>query len=211
MSLINSRVSVLNLENLPALEELEVRASDGVYGVETQLELRDISKNSALTYLECSNHKLTALDVSNKTALKYLYCSNNKLTVFDVSKNNNTALIDLDCSYNKLTALDVSNKTALTRLNCSDNLLTTLNVSKNTVLGDLYCSRNKLDAAALNALFKDLPSSDGIGCYPPTDAVAINALLKSLPNCPPIVYVSDNPGSNTCDRTIATNKGWRVN
>ena len=35
----------------------------------------DVSKNTALTYLDCSHNDLTSLDVSKNTALTYLDCT----------------------------------------------------------------------------------------------------------------------------------------
>ncbi len=71
-----------------------------------------MSKNTALTWLDCRFNELTELDVSKNTALTDLYCSYNKLTKLDVSKN--TALTHLGCGYNELTELGVSKNTALT-------------------------------------------------------------------------------------------------
>lgn len=124
----------------------------------------DISKNTALISLKCSNNGLKKLDVSNNIALKKLECSFNWLTSLDVS--NNIALTELYCATNKLTSLDVSNNPTLEILESSDNIsirnldisnnpaleklecylngLTTLDVSKNTVLTELYCQLNKL-------------------------------------------------------------------
>lgn len=53
-----------------------------------------MSKNTALTTLDCYGTQITTLDVSHNTAL-------------DLSKN--TALTTLVCGYNQLTELDVSN------------------------------------------------------------------------------------------------------
>ena len=102
----------------------------------------DVSNNTALTYLNCSNNQLTNLDVSKNTALTYLDCSENQLTSLDVSKN--TVLDELRCYRNQLTGLDVSKNTALTKLDCAINQLTNLDVSKNTVLSGLHCYANQL-------------------------------------------------------------------
>jgi len=59
-------------------------------------------------------------------------------------------------------------------------------VSKNTKLQELGCWKNQLSTAALNALFGTLHSNGGT------------------------LYINENPGSATCDRSIATNKGWIV-
>ena len=79
----------------------------------------DVSKNTALTGLNCGHNQLTALDVSKNTALTGLNCGYNQLTALDVSKN--TALTDLDCDKNQLTSLDVSN-TNMDDLDCDDNI-----------------------------------------------------------------------------------------
>ncbi len=145
----------------------------------------NVSKNTALTFLDCDFNNLTSLNVSKNTALTYLDCSSNNLTSLDVSKN--TALTDLSCGYNNLTSLDVSKNTALTYLECSGNNLTSLDVSKNTELTWLYCDENNFSASALNQIFRDLPQvTSGT------------------------IYMSGNPGTETCDKSIAENKGWRV-
>ena len=145
----------------------------------------DVSKNTALTWLDCGGNNLTSLDVSKNTALTELDCYDNNLTSLDVSKN--TALTDLFCRENNLTSLNVSGCTALTELDCYDNNLTSLNVSGCTALTDLSCGRNNLTSAALNQIFRDLPQvTSGT------------------------IYMNSNPGTETCDKSIAKNKGWNV-
>ena len=82
-------------------------------------------------------------------------------------------------------------------LDCKGNNLTSLDVSKNTALTWLDCEDNKLTSSALNQIFRDLPQgktwTEGHGR---TEQSSI------------IIY--DNPGSNTCDKSIAENKGWYV-
>ena len=120
-----------------------------------QLTSLDVSGCTALTGLNCSSNQLTSLDVSKNTALKTLYCFDNQLTSLDVSKN--TALEYLFCYWNQLTSLDVSKNTALEYLYCSDNKLTSLDVS-NTALTNLYCYKNKIQGAAMDALVESLPT-----------------------------------------------------
>ncbi len=99
----------------------------------------------------------------------------------------NTALTYLNCEANNLTSLDVSKCTALTELNCWNNELTSLNVSGCTALTALGCDNNNLSSSSLNKIFGDLPQvEDGK------------------------VVISHNPGTDTCDKSIAENKGWRV-
>jgi hypothetical protein len=54
----------------------------------------------------------------------------------------------------------------------------------------LRCFNNQLTATALNTLFNSLP-------------------IKT----PPVysfMYISNNPGADACDKSIAENRGWRV-
>ena len=140
-------VEGFNIERMPeikyftSLEYLDCWANE-------KLTSLDLSNNTALTYLDCSENQLTSLDVSNCTALMYLSCIDNQLTSLDVS--NNTALTDLSCGYNQLTSLDVSKNTALTALVCADNLLGTLDLSNCTALTYLGCYNNLLTSLDLS-------------------------------------------------------------
>ena len=109
-----------------------------------KLTALDVSKNTQLTMLFCSNNQLSSLDVSRNTHLATLFCSNNQLTSLDISKN--TQLAVLDCSNNQLTSLDISRNTQLTTLFCYNNHFTILDVLKNTALTELDCSKNQLIA-----------------------------------------------------------------
>jgi hypothetical protein len=85
--------------NLKHCIELEVLISPMMYEPITL----DLSKNTALRYLDCSSAKLSELDVSHNTKLVELYCQNNKIKMLNLS--NNTALRVLNCEYNKMTVL----------------------------------------------------------------------------------------------------------
>jgi len=65
-----------------------------------------------------------------------------------------------------------------------------LDVSNNTALKDLHCQANQLMTTALNTLFGSLHSNTMEGG-------------KSI-------RIGNNPGTDTCDTSIATNKGWTV-
>jgi len=195
-----NQITVLDVSRNTALTHLDCG--------DNRLTVLDVSRNTALTYLSCSYNRLTVLDVSRNSALELLNCDDNRLTVLDVSKN--TALTFLSCDDNQLTGLDVSKNTALTLLSCRNKLLTGLDVSKNTALEYLsttdsplerldvsrntaleilWCVRNQLSAVALNALFGTLHSSTILG---------------------KIIHVYGNPGSDACNPSIATEKGWIV-
>jgi len=72
---------------------------------------------------------------------------------------------------------------------CFVNQLTGLDVSMNTALGDLSCMYNQLSVASLNVLFGTLHSNTISG---------------------KVISVFGNPGADTCNPGIATEKGWKV-
>ena len=131
-----------NKTNVSALDVSNNTLLTKLYCSNNQLTALDVSNNTLLVRLSCYYNKLSSLDVSNNTQLTELVCYDNNLSSLDVS--NNTQLTKLDCSYNQLTALDVSNNTQLTRLYCESNKLSNLDVSHNTQLMELVCYRNKL-------------------------------------------------------------------
>ena len=129
-----------NLKSLEGIQYFPNLNKLYVYG--TNLTSLDLSRNTRLTSLNCSNNQLTTLDVSGCVGLKTLYCENNELRKLNLS--NNTALSWLYCSKNDLTDLDVSKNTSLSWLECYENKLVALNVSKNTKLTGLDCKKNQL-------------------------------------------------------------------
>ena len=156
--------SLQGIEYMSALSYLRCYGSSSSSGSPLgKLTKLDVSRNTALTYLNCSYNQLTSLDVTKNTALTDLNCGSNQLTSLDVSKNTvlsqllcdfnqlmsldmskNTELKTLWCGSNQLTSLDVTKNTALTDLNCGSNQLTSLDVTKNTALTGLYCGSNQL-------------------------------------------------------------------
>jgi len=140
-----------------------------------------------LTHFTCNGNKITHLDVSNSKLLKYLQCSNNQLSNLDVC--NNTALQFLQCSKNNLTVLDVSNNIALINLVFDKNQLTSLDVSNNSALMFINSRKNQLSAEALNVLFDTLNNVKVDG---------------------KILFIRNNPGTDTCNQKKATDKGWQI-
>ena len=146
----------------------------------------DVSRNMNLTHLECIANNLTSLDLSKNTKLTDLCCNVNQLTSLDVS--NNIALRNLSCYHNQISNLDVSRNPFLEFLICDRNLMTSLNISNNFLLTSLRCDDNQLQADVLDELFRTLPNVD-------TSAH---------------ITIRSNPGEFLCDRSIATEKGWKV-
>jgi hypothetical protein len=122
------------------------------------------------------------LSERSKTDYEWKYSQASQHTIKIIGGN----IQYLSINGNQLTRLDVGKNTALKELYCRENQLTSLNVGKNTALTYLGCYGNQFSAKSLNALFKTLHSNGGS------------------------IYIGDNPGTNDCDRSIATNKGWEV-
>ena len=169
-------------------------ALTNLYCGDNYISSLDVSKCTALTELSCGSNNLTSLDITKNTALTELSCGGNNLTSLDVSKN--TALTKLWCHHNNLTSLDVTNNIMLIDLSCGNNNLTSLDVSKNTALTYLHCENNNLSASALNKIFNDLPQGKKWNEYGQKKQSTIS--------------IGNNPGTNTCDKSIAENKGWIV-
>jgi hypothetical protein len=121
----------LDVSQMPQLEILTCQGND-------ELETLDLSNNTNLKMLNCSDDGLTTLDLTNNTKLETLYCNENDLESIDVSALSN--LTDFRCRRNDLTSLDVSKNTLLSTLQCSNNQLTSLDLSQNTLLKDVNMS-----------------------------------------------------------------------
>ncbi|MDR1198605.1 MAG: leucine-rich repeat domain-containing protein [Prevotellaceae bacterium] len=131
---------------------------------------------------------LTVFEINRAESLEQLRIYGTDLT--ELNLNGCINLKSLYCNTNSLTSLDVNKCTKLTWLNCSFNQLTSLDVSKCTNLTSLYCDSNQLSATALNSLFTDLP----------VRTAADDAWI----------FYGSNPGSGSCNTSIAENKGWNV-
>jgi hypothetical protein len=173
----------------------KLKKIDGIYYLDN-LTVFEINRAESLEYLSISETDLTELNLNGCINLVELKCYNNQLTSLDVSKC--TKLEKLNCGdydhsipyriSNPLTSLDVSKCTNLTTLECYGNELISLDVSKCTKLTTLDCGYNQLSATALNSLFTCLPVRTAAD-----DAV---------------ILCGHNPGYESCNKSIAENKGW---
>jgi hypothetical protein len=113
----------------------------------------DLSNNTALTYLNCSDSNLIDINISQNTALQYFNASHTGQTQ-DFSFNqidfsNNIHLKTIKVYQSHLNTLDLSNNTELEVLWCGnnnfldtpgvENWFSTLDLSHNTALTDLWC------------------------------------------------------------------------
>lgn len=139
LSISGNKLTSLNLSKNVALTWLDCHNN--------QLKSLDLSKNIALTKLMCWDNQLTSLNVSKNVALTWLECFNNRLAQLNVSEN--VSLEYLLCWSNQLTSLDLSKNIALKYLYCYDNKLITLDLSKNVALKELGCRSNQLTSLDL--------------------------------------------------------------
>ncbi|WP_152570536.1 leucine-rich repeat domain-containing protein [Porphyromonas cangingivalis] len=209
----NTALTVLYCEenHLKSLDLSQNTGLDYLICSKNQLASLDVRQNTALTVLFCAKNELTALDISKNTALTQLYCSDNQLSTLDVSKN--TTLRELYSSNNQLTLLDVSKNIALTKLICYSNLLSSLDVSQNTHLTYLDCEENK----ELSSLKISGSINDRLYCRScKLNTETLNTVFTTLPDVKNLtdkrkeIYIHDNPGTGTCNRKIAVDKGWTV-
>lgn len=128
---------------------------DNIYALEItnmQLLTLDVSKNSSLSSLTCSDNQLTVLNIGKLTNLDYLRCGVNQLTSLDVSQLIN--LTYLWCGSNQITSLDLQNLIKLDLLACENNSLSSLDIGNLTNLKDLHCSENQITSLNLDKLTK---------------------------------------------------------
>lgn len=111
------------------------------------LTCEDFSKNTALSYLDCSYNKIE--DMSLPVSLETLICRFNKLESLKLQNSSNLKI--LDCYGNYLDSLDVSKCTNLEELVCGLNKFTTLDLSNNLKLDYLDLSEcNQLTTVYLS-------------------------------------------------------------
>lgn len=126
------------IEYFPEITNLQIKGSKVAY--------MDITKNTKLEIINCSNTKLTSLDVTQQPVLWSLTCESIALGTNGLDVTQNPKLSLLYCLSCKLPSLDVSQNALLEKLNCNNNLLTALDLSSNPALDDLKCNNNQISA-----------------------------------------------------------------
>ena len=145
------------------------------------------SKLNTIKGLFCFDNQITSLNVNNISKLKTLDVLKNRLKNIDV--RDNPELSELNCTWNQLKNLDVSKNTLLENLSCENNQLKSLDVSNNTKLMSVFLRSNQLNDKQLNLFFETLHN---------------NKIFEKT------IFIGGNPGTEKCDISIATNKGWIV-
>ena len=178
-------------------------------------------ENCPLTYVSISAQNVTEVDFGYQPNLSLAYMTASSLKSINVqgciglvdfyllftqvqslNLRNLPMLNSVSCVGNaSMTHLDISGSSA-ERINASSNGLTSVaakgcspsagKYNKYKTVAGLNVSNNNMSASALNSMFDDLDPADPGGGQTP------------------LLLVFNNPGSATCDPTIATSKGYVV-
>ncbi|WP_075344582.1 T9SS type A sorting domain-containing protein [Tenacibaculum agarivorans] len=141
-------------DNIVTSGSLDLTANSNlteIYCSDMGLNTVDVSGLTKLVRLEFRNNNLSSIDVSSNSNLNYFNIDGNNFTVVNVSAN--TLLSDLRIRDNVvLNSIDISNNSNLVRLYVGGNSLTALNVSNNTLLENISAGENQLTTINVNGL-----------------------------------------------------------
>ena len=198
----NNQLTSLNVSNLSQLKKLNVSGNTSLTELdcsECNLTLLDVTGCTALSFLNCNYNQLTDLDISGCTGLEDIWCRNNQLTSLDLSPCNN--LYTLDCRYNQISSLDIAHHTNLEELWCQYNNLTSLDVSGCTSLELISANSNQI--ASMNV--SNCPNLQTMSIY--YNRLTGNAMGNLIAGLPTrsgntgkaYVFVDPNPDSGSTD------------
>lgn len=226
----NPLLRTLDLGNKDGLKEVDCSNN----------ALEELILPAGIEYVSCSGNRLTSIESKDRGALKHFYCNDNEtLSTLDLSGcdnleylgfagtaieefdfggfpsllsimcsdtglssvdiSGNEALLSLECGGLELTSLDVSGNPELQKLDCSNNALSTLDVTMNPEFRFLNIAGNLLGKEALEGIFTALPVDPYYG-----------ATRATAPPHHSMISIHDNPGAESCDTGIITDKGWKI-
>ena len=154
--------NMTGIEHFTALKWLDcstVNTTHNYKDTDNTFTSLDLSNNTELVYLECSNIKLKEVNVKNCSKLEYFRCGDLGYWGSDVEEldlSDCVALKYLDCSRMVwLKKIDLSHNTELETLICNDlKRLEALDLSHNTKLKTLSCNGNYgKEAGAIAGLY----------------------------------------------------------
>jgi hypothetical protein len=139
LMLYNNEIVSLDLTKNTALTTLDCRSN--------RLTNLDLSKNLNLTRLSASFNQLTELDLTQNTLLNFINVGSNLLKTIDLTQNK--LVIGLDLMNNQLTSIDLTQNILLKRLWIFDNQLASIDLSKNISLENFVGNNNQLTSIDL--------------------------------------------------------------
>ena len=128
--------------NITYISELDL------YFVSNISSLTGIEDFVSLTSLKCRYNQITSLDLSNNSLLTLVDCSNNQINGISFDNNNNV-IEELNCSGNNLSNLSILQdfgtipNNSLKHLNIEDNIFENFNFTIYAALEYLYIGKNK--------------------------------------------------------------------
>lgn len=185
--LSQNSLSQLDLSANPLIEHLDVSRNS--------IESLDIKGLANLRFLDAGRNALKSLDVSANLALDSLYCSINSISELPLPAGNSIRY--LDCSSNNISSLPANLK-SIWYLNCSDNMIAATDLAASTDLKGLDIHANRLDKAALEALFRQLPDINGFQVPDYDNDYSWMGVLN----------YKENPGAAEVSSQVPEVKGW---
>ena len=202
-SSLKNQISYINLQNNPELRYL--------YLSRIGLKEIDLSYNRHLIILNLSDNNLQSIDVTNQTELVELYLSQNNLQSIDLTSL--IGLVDLNLSENNIQSIDVTNLTELVNLILHNNKISEIDISKNIVLIRLNLSENQLKSLCTKENVRLSAVSITNNNFYEEEINRLFGTLQDGGTWGPRtkgVHIGNNPGTDSCDRSIATNRRWVV-
>jgi hypothetical protein len=213
----------LHIDNNTKLASLDLSRNHNL----SQLVSRDngieeILLPESVSYVLCSNSRLTSFVLDGHDNLGYLSLNRNPLLEtlklercdhlysLDISEtplanfdfSTLPKLISIVCANTGSNAIDITGNPDLQYLDAQNNALEVLDVSAQGAFESLYINHNKFGKEALNDLFTALPSA----IYTRTAATR----MPPPPPRPSMIAFAGNPGARGCNTEIITDKGWRI-
>lgn len=151
----------------------------------------DLGNCPDLQHLSFRDNQFAKVDLSQVPHLESIDCSNNPLTEgidFSVCKKLKT----IKAKKSQLTTMDITGLSALTKLEADGNSLTEIKAKDNVALTTVDLTNNKLEACALDNLYRILPQKEKKTTYG-----------KDL-------LVKGNPGAKTAKNDLAEKKNWTI-
>jgi len=187
----------------------------------TEIPLLDTSNVTNMTGMFASCTSLTEiplLDTSNVTNMTYMFNGCTSLTeipLLDTSDATNmTGMFNGCTSLTEIPLLDTSNATNMTGMfnDCTSLAAIELDMSSITSFTTVWGATESSALSSLTSLLTHGLKRSLSVRWTAMEASALNAWFDSLGQAATnaTITITGAPGADTCDRTIATNKGWTV-
>lgn len=203
----------LYCKNQPLLKSLDIKSCENLKTLDisgSAVNLLDINKENSLDTLIINNTSIETFDCTYVGNIQYLAIGSEidpdikniqslsrlkalaiegNIQESNLSLTQNDSLQSISLTKANIVTINLSKLRFLTSIlvgNCSN--LSTVRISDNPQLKDLHLVNNpSLTAQRLNTLFSELPSAGDVSRT---------------------ITLQGNAGDDTCDRSIATRKGW---